>query len=474
MKKAIILLCMAAGLLSCARDILDTEKQITQNEGVPMSFNVTVLETKAAKTEWASGDKIYVFFNGLATKYLILSYDGSVWSNASGGGDLLDTDFSGLGTKTITAVHFPIAVDVAYADSKFSFTSGGKPVYTYYLYESGKTYTVDGTTVTATLLMGKPADMVQIHVAGIQANVSDYTFGCSKIRPVACASVGIDGTITESLLQAGARLNGFADADGGIFAGRLTSPDVAANYKFSLASDANIYTLTRASRTLTAGKIYNFPALSETGGSNWTVQNASDLYVDLGITVGGKKIYWAKCNLGATTETGNGDYFAWGEITGYNEGKTIFNWSTYAWGASATTLTKYCDVSENGQDGFTDTLTKLAKEDDAAYAALGGKFRMPTAQEIFALLDLSNEWMTDYKGVSGYKFTGNGNTIFLPSAEGKDNSSPSAVPHLGYYWSSSLCTGRPDTAYSLYFDPGYVFGDDFNRFCGFSVRPVSE
>lgn len=462
MKKAILLLCMAAGLVSCAKNILDTEKDNTKREGIPMTFNVSVLETKAAKTDWADGDKIYVFFNGLETKYLMLERSSGAWTNTSGGGTLLDTDFSGLGTKTLTAVHFPITVDVAYADSKFSFTNGGKPVYNYYLFETGKDYTVDGTTVTATLSMGKPADMVQIHVAGIQANVSDYTFGCTKIKPVACASVGTDGAITESVLQAGARLSGIADADGGIFAGRLTKPDEAADYKFTVASDDYIYTLTRSGKTLTAGKMYNFPALTD--GTNWTVTAASDLYVDLGITVGGKKIYWAKYNLGATTETAYGDYFAWGEVTGYNEGKTDFadNWSNYYFGASP--FTKY-----TGGDDVT-----LEKEDDAAYAALGGKFRMPTQAEIDALRSLSASWVTNYKesGINGYKFTGNGNTLFLPAA-GYRSSKLYATGSLTNYWSSSRHNTYKEHAWHLEHSSGETHILDFDyRYYGYSVRPV--
>ena len=469
MKKAFFLLCMAAGLVSCAKDILDTEEDNTQKVGVPMTFNVTVLETKATKTDWASGDKIYVFFNGLETKYLILTYNGSSWTNTSGGGALLDTDFSGLGTKTLTAVHFPVTVDVAYADSKFSFTSGGKPVYNYYLFKTGTAYTVDGTTVTATLSMGKPADMVQIHVAGIQANVADYTFGCSKIKPVACASVGTDGAITEDVLQAGARLSGFADSDGGVFAGRLVYPGTSKDYTFTVASNTKIYTLTRASKALTAGMMYNFPALPASSDANWTVQNASDLYVDLGITVGGKKIYWAKCNLGAATETDYGDYFAWGETTGYNEGKTNFasNWSNYYFGTQSS-FTKY-----TGSD-----YTVLQKEDDAAYAALGGKFRMPTKAEIDALLALSKTWVANYNGsgIDGYTFTGNGNTLFLPAAGGRLNADLTNGGSRGCYWSSSLKTDSSYKASSwdLGFSSGGASAYGVNRYFGFSVRPVSD
>ena len=478
MKKAILLLCMAAGLMGCAKEILNTGKETPQNEGVPMTFDVTVLETKAAKTAWANGDKIYVFFNGLATKYLVLERSSGNWTNTSGGDTLLDSDFSGLGTKKLTAVHFPVDVTVTYADSKFSFTSGGKPVYNYYLFEKDKDYTVSGTTVTATLSMGKPADMVQIHVAGIQDNVSDYTFGCSKIKPVACESVGTDGAVTESVLQAGARLSGVADSDGGIFAGRLTKPGEAADYTFTVASDDNIYTLTRTNKTLTAGKMYNFPSLSTTGGDNWAVQNASDLYVDLGITVGGKKIYWAKYNLGATSETGYGDYYAWGETAPYYEdgyasetpgahwktGKTGYNWASYQW-RDGSTFSKY-----TGSDYST-----LQAADDAAYAALGGKFRMPTEAEIEALLALSKEWVTDYNssGINGYKFTGNGNTLFLPAAGYRDDTGLYYAGSQGYYWSSSLNTDLY-SAWRLQFLSGSASRSSYDRNRGFPVRPVSE
>ena len=463
MKKAFLLLCMAAGLMSCAKDVLNT-----QNEGVPMTFNVTVLETKAVKDAWADGDKIYVFFNGLETKYLILERSSGSWTNTSGGGTLLDTDFDGLGTRTLTAVHFPVAVDVAYAAGKFSFTSGGEPVYNYYLYETGKSYTISGTTVTASLSLGKPAGMAQFHIEGIHGTVSDYTFGCSKVRPVACASVGTDGAITEDVLQAGARLSGVADSDGGIFAGRLVYPGAAKDYMFTIASNDYIYTLTRAGKTLAAGTMYNFPALSETGGVNWAVTAASDLYVDLGLSV-----KWAKCNVGASSETDYGDYFAWGEVTGTNEGKTDFRWGTYAWGKSAS-LTKY-----TGSDYST-----LEKEDDAAYAALGGKFRMPAKTEIDALIATKSN-TTDYtwtmcdgsttkyndSTTPGWKIVMNSTsaTLFLPAAGFRNGTSIYSEGSYGYFWSSCLYTETDFAWYILDDSVEYTY-----RCLGLSVRPVSE
>ena len=171
MKKAIIILC-ALGLLSCAKEPVEPQEAAA---GLPMKFEINVAETKAEKSAWADGDKIYVFFKGMESNYLVMTFDAGTdtWANAPGARTFLDTDFSGLASKTLTAVHLPVAVDVAYADSKFSFTSGGKSVYNYYLYETGRAYTVDGTTLSATLSMGKPADFVQLHLAGIQSTVAN-------------------------------------------------------------------------------------------------------------------------------------------------------------------------------------------------------------------------------------------------------------------------------------------------------------
>ncbi len=468
--------------MSCAKEILNPEKDTPRNEGVPMTFNLNVIGTRAAKTAWADGDRIYVFFNGLETKYLILERKGDSWTDTSGGGTLLDADFSGLDTKTLTAVHFPVGVDVTFADGKFSFTSGGNPVYNYYLSETDKAYTIDGTTVTAGLSLSKPAGFVQVHVAGIQDHVADYTFGCPKICPVACKSVSTDGAITEDVLQAGARLGGIVDSDGGLFAGRLTSPGASADYVFTVASDDLIYTLTRKDKSLMPGMVYDFPALSETGGSNWAVTDVSDLYVDLGLSV-----KWAKCNLGATRPEDYGDYFAWGEL----QPKSDYRWGTYLHGSDYDELTKYCDNASRGKDGYTDGLKVLEQSDDAAYAALGGQFRMPTQEEVYELCTIEYyhpgeytvTWCdgTDvqYNGTSvkGLMIVRNstGATLFLPIT-GSMSGTDWYYNGFGSYWSSSLYWNNPSTALKLQLrwdrsERSYK-RVEAGRADGFSIRPV--
>ena len=89
-------------------------------------------------------------------------------------------------------------------------------------------------------------------------------------------------------------------------------------------------------------------------------------YVDLGLPSGLK---WATCNVGADSPEEYGDYFAWGEV----EPKATYDWSTYKYCAgSSSTMTKYCNSSDYGKDGFSDEKTVLELKDDAATVNWGG------------------------------------------------------------------------------------------------------
>lgn len=476
MKKTLLLLCAIAGLISCTKELVDSPQEPVA--GIPMKFEISVAETKAEKTDWAVGDKIYVFFDGLGSKYLILTKDDAgKWDNTSGGSELLDTDFASLTNKKLTAVHFPVDVDVTFASDKFSFTSGGDAVYNYYLFEAGKDYIVDGSTVKATLSMGKPEGMVQIHVAGIQASVADYSFSCPLIMPVACTSVSTDGTITEDVLSTGS-LSGVADSDGAIFAGRLATTS-SADYVFSLTSECYIYTLTRSDRTLTAGKMYNFPALTETGGTNWSV---APVMVDLGL---GTK--WAKCNLGASSVGDPGDLYAWGELSA----KEAYKWSNYRFFASGTStanmkLSKYTyTVIDLAEGGTADGKWVLEPEDDAVNVAFGGNYRMPAQVDMENLYNSDKcnwEWITDYNGTgaNGYLVTSKiagytDNSIFLPAGGFKDGSTLKST-NMGFYWINRLDADNPMLADYLRISKEYGIEKDFAiaRSIGLSVRPVSD
>ena len=218
-------------------------------------------------------------------------------------------------------------------------------------------------------------------------------------------------------------------------------------------------------------------------------------YVDLGLTSGTK---WATANVGADRPQDYGNYYAWGETTT----KGTYNWSTYKYAnGDYDELTKYCSDSYYGKDGFTDSKTTLDLSDDAAYVNWGDKWRMPTkAQQD----ELRNQcywvWTESYnnsnvkgyivykaktssdKGVkiyedetpsSSYKLSDA--HIFLPAAGLRYDGDLYYAGSYGYYWSSSLGTGYPSDAWSVYFGSGgvhdYYYGGDY-RDCGRSVRAV--
>ena len=194
-------------------------------------------------------------------------------------------------------------------------------------------------------------------------------------------------------------------------------------------------------------------------------------YVDLGLPSGTK---WATCNVGASSPEEYGDHFAWGETTP----KYYYDWSTYKWcNGSSTTMTKYCTQSEYGYNGFTDNLTELQPEDDAATANWGSGWQMPSIvqiQELFNSSYTTTEW-TQVNGVNGRKITSksNGNSIFLPAAGTLPNDRLYNVGSGGDYWSSSLYPGGDNFAYVLLFSSGYWKWDvPYNRYSGRSVRAV--
>lgn len=168
------------------------------------------------------------------------------------------------------------------------------------------------------------------------------------------------------------------------------------------------------------------PTPAPTPSGELTELGATFEAVDLGLPSGTK---WANMNLGATTKTGYGDYYAWGET----ETKEDYSTDTYKFYLSSSTTetdaegfetttytkgyTKYCYDSDYGYNGFTDELTTLEAEDDVANVVLGGNWRIPTAAQWQELYDnCERKWCT-LNGVNGYKMTAtNGNWIFLPAA----------------------------------------------------------
>ena len=193
-------------------------------------------------------------------------------------------------------------------------------------------------------------------------------------------------------------------------------------------------------------------------------------YVDLGLTSG---TLWATCNVGATSETDYGSYFQWGDTVDKRD--DVCNWSSYKYcNGSSKTLTKY---NVNSSYGTVDNKITLDPEDDAARANMEGDWRMPTHALIEELVaETDSEWVTGYNGsgVNGRKFTAsNGNSIFIPAAGQRSDSSFIYQGSDGIVWSSSLYSSSPGQSRFLYFDSNNIVADDGNyRERGYTVRGI--
>lgn len=173
-------------------------------------------------------------------------------------------------------------------------------------------------------------------------------------------------------------------------------------------------------------------------------------YVDLGLPSGLK---WAVHNVGASAAEDYGDYYAWGEIE-TKDSYTQQNSVTYGMPME--------DISGDPQY-------------DVARALWGETWRLPTRDEQKELLDNCTWEWTSQNGVNGYLVTGsNGNSIFLPAAGYKENSSHTEVGEYGYYWSSTPQSNSNLGAYYLYMSESSKLSYYYARVAGQSVRAVSE
>lgn len=200
-------------------------------------------------------------------------------------------------------------------------------------------------------------------------------------------------------------------------------------------------------------------------------------YIDLGLP---SKIKWATCNVGATSPSENGDYFAWGET----QTKSSFKMSNSDWvSSSPERLLDYCVISEENDTTDTYSLGNLTSKYDVATVNWGDAWRTPSLEDIVELIK-NCKWVweknTEDNGVSGFKVIGpNGMTIFFPAA-GTDNSSY-YVGWYGHYWSSTASSyvNNGDNAYNYsYFlsfsNAEYIMWKYDLRYTGGSIRPVSD
>ena len=211
----------------------------------------------------------------------------------------------------------------------------------------------------------------------------------------------------------------------------------------------------------------------------WTADPGPDTHGGVQLWENGP--YWAECNVGATRPEEYGYYFWWGDTVGYTNTESgwisVKDGTSFAFadsGTAASTYTKYYSALLSA--GYIDSTGNLVAAHDAATAHLGAPWRMPTSEEIEALVNnCTTTWITT-NGVNGRLVTGKGDyanrSIFLPAAGYGHVSYLYHTGSRGYYWSSAPNSDISSSAWYLIFSSSDFYRYIYGRYFGLSVRPV--
>ena len=504
MKKTLFFIGAMLALIACNKenDPFNNADPAPVSQEDDFKVNITINRTdidaagtKAyVKSAFANNDVVFVFFEDVAApKYLEMKYNAasgewvSTQKNSLVAGDLTASG------KRMTAIYLPYGsgATVAADAGTFAFQDGsGHPLeyIGYFLQAEQQSYTYSDGVVSGDLPLYAPIlsgsdKYVHFDVSGFTSG-HNYDMCQANVKPILLNSISASGVVSTTIGSKGGPIVGYEDGTHLTFSGVLDESAVGnlVGYEFCINdfTDYTLYTRNAGSRIISDNKYIGVGDISATP---WTADALT--YVDLGLSV-----KWATRNLGATNPWDKGDYYAWGETTprytgspqadpiafkdGYSDG---YVWSTYVYGTSTTTLTKYNTEAEKG---VVDNKTTLELTDDAAHVQWGGAWRMPTSAEQEELINgCSWEYITEFP--RGCLFTSNvpgfrHRSIFMPNAGNIKDAGPLfGAGNTGNYWSSSLAEDNP--AYGAKLDLNVAFGTKMSsagRRHGFSVRPVCE
>ena len=292
---------------------------------------------------------------------------------------------------------------------------------------------------------------VHFDIAGYTRNHA-FSLYQDYVKPISFTSVSANGTVSYQKGDKGKAVAGHIDKARDIvsFSGILdaSANGKALDYQFSVNDETASVMYTRDAGTKTLRKS---AAVGIGDISKASVWNALE-YVYMGIdNANGEKLCWAKKNLGATAEQGEGSYgryAAWGAADSYGLNGTFGNYT------------------------LTHAFENVSYDDskDAVREGLGGVWRLPTKQECDALIANSdyaysthntvNYGMTFTSRVTGYT----DKSIFLPAAGYAVHANLQEAGWQAQYWTSSYETtngvkmgrflsfsqGSPSTPYTSY------------------------
>ena len=313
--------------------------------------------------------------------------------------------------------------------------------------KSFKTLTIQASvTAEASKIQCKSAT-----ISGSLSVQSEGSFSKSAVLYYSSSERTLDG-----LKSNGTRKTLTLGADGSY------SETISSLYSFS---SYNFVVVAKVDDVEFASIIGNFTTLAPPSGS-----------VELGLSV-----LWASCNLGASKPTEYGGHYQWAGTTDVSDTGIYLDWSNCPYHTGSNETLGWTKYNTESSYGTVDNKTVLEAKDDAAFVALGGKWRMPTDAEWSELRNTSNcSWTwTTIDGVKGCKVQSKkpgytDNWIFLPAAGSRSLNNHYNIGSRGSYWSSSLNPDYPYNAYYMLFYSSYVGRPNEDRYDGHSIRPVSE
>ena len=202
--------------------------------------------------------------------------------------------------------------------------------------------------------------------------------------------------------------------------------------------------------------------------------------VDLGLPSG---MLWATCNLNASKPQQNGDFFAWGETSS----KQFYDWSNYSLSLEGDkfSFTKYVQNEKTTGFGYTtDYKTSLDSIDDAAAVIMGGKWRIPTKDNVTELIFRTTQKLCTLKGVEGFLFTSTvkgfeDRSIFIPLSGKMDMRVNNFEGKYGFYWIRELYGSNSDQGKVFWLESkdgqnNIVAKEFIDRYIGLPIRPVTK
>ena len=317
--------------------------------------------------------------------------------------------------------------------------------------------TIDENGQVTTLLSGLVEGTTYYYATFVtlQGKVTRY----GEVKTFTATDADIATAEATNITACSAQLNGQASGVSDIldattvgFKYALTEDGVANGVE--LTNDETAVSFSTKALSLLPGTTYYYAAFTKVGDGfilgnvkSFTTASQDMEYIDLGLSV-----LWAKCNIGAETESETGILVGFGDQSFYNR---------------STSNNDYTPWSSIGTE--EDVVYNLAIDGTAK-----SKSKMPSAKQIEELLNKTTQEPTIVNGIQGIRFTAaNGNSIFLPVTgyrEGQEVTADGA----GYYWTGDIYDVNESYAKTLRLDAvGAAIGQT-RLALGIAVRTVRD